>query len=169
MVGIGNELNGDDAAGIAVVRALESELKTHAQTPSVCVVQAGTVPENFTGTLRRFHPDLVILVDAAQMDSAPGTIRWYDSESAAGFSASTHTLPLNLFALYLSSEIRCEVKLLGIQPARNSAMSISHGTGLHLTAPVEKATRQIVSEISSLLESLTEFGRTEHTVLTLEP
>lgn len=169
MVGIGNELNGDDAAGIAVVRALESELKTHAQTPSVCIVQAGTVPENFTGTLRRFHPDLVILVDAAQMDSVPGTIRWYDSESAAGFSASTHTLPLNLFALYLQSEIGCEVKLLGIQPGYDSVLSIEPGTSLHLSAPVQEATRQIVSEISSFIESLTEFGRTEHTVLTLEP
>ena len=39
-------------------------------------MEAGPAPENFTGPLRRFRPDLVLLVDAAQMDAEPGTIGW---------------------------------------------------------------------------------------------
>jgi hydrogenase 3 maturation protease len=169
VVGIGNELSGDDAAGIAVARALGSKIRNHPVAPSFCIIEAGMAPENFTGTLRRFRPDLVVLVDAAQMDQAPGTVRWFDAESAAGFSASTHTLPLNLFALYLQSEIGCEVKLLGIQPAHSSTRSFDLERSLHLSAPVQKATREVVLETARILTSLTKFGQSKHRVLTLEP
>lgn len=168
IVGIGNELSGDDAAGIAVTRALHSKLRNHPMAPSFSIIEAGTAPENITATLRRFDADLVVLVDAAQMDQAPGTVRWCDAESAEGFGASTHTLPLNLFALYLQSEIGCEVKLLGIQPAHSSIKSFIPERSLHLSAPVQRATRQVVLETARILTSLTRFGRSKHIVLTLE-
>ncbi|MBI5958042.1 MAG: hydrogenase maturation protease [Chloroflexi bacterium] len=116
IVGIGNEFGGDDAAGIAAARALIPLL---AHREQVVVIDAGPAPENQTGALRVFRPDLVLLVDAAQMNEEPGTIRWLDWQDTTGLSASTHTLPLHMLARFLTAEIDCQVVLLGIQPARN--------------------------------------------------
>lgn len=122
VVGIGNDLRGDDAAGPLVVRAL-IERQTHdTAQPALLALDAGTAPENVTGALRRFAPDLVIFVDAAFADDggAPGEIYWLDRRetaglSAASFTTSTHTLPLPVIARYLASELGCEVTLIGLQ------------------------------------------------------
>lgn len=113
IVGIGSEFNGDDAAGIELARRLAP---LAGDSDALLVVDGGPAPENVTGLLRRYAPDLVVMVDAVVMDCPPGTIRWVDWEKASGLSASTHTLPLNCLARYLVDELGCEVALLGIQP-----------------------------------------------------
>ena len=42
---------------------------------SFLCLSAGAAPENCTGLLRRFRPDLVLLVDAAEMGEAAGAVR----------------------------------------------------------------------------------------------
>lgn len=120
VVGLGHELRGDDAAGVAVARALPAQPAFRALcTPSafLLVIDAGPAPENFTGPLRRFAPDLVLLVDAAQMNEPPGTVGWLAWQDTSGLSASTHTLPPHIFASFLTAELKCAVALVGIQPA----------------------------------------------------
>ena len=112
LLGIGQELRGDDGAGVAVARGLSP--LAH---PRFLVIEAGHAPENHTAPLRRFRPDLVLLVDAAEMGDRPGTVRWLAWEETSGLSASTHTLPLYMLARYLVHAIGCEVVLVGIQPA----------------------------------------------------
>jgi len=113
---VGNELNGDDAAGVTTTRAL-LQYQARGKFPlSVLVIDAGLAPENFSGRLRQFAPHLVILIDAAHMDAPPGEIRWLAWEQAAGLSASTHTLPLSMFSGFIVAELGCQVILLGIQP-----------------------------------------------------
>ncbi len=109
LVGIGSELRGDDAAGLLVVRGLTGNER-------LLPIEAGPAPENHSYRLRRFQPDLVILIDAAQMDLAPGDIRLIDLNAIDGFGASTHTTPLALFAEYIRAELGCETLLIGIQP-----------------------------------------------------
>jgi hydrogenase 3 maturation protease len=116
VIGIGHELNGDDAAGIMVARRLTPLL---ANVDRLCVIDAGPAPENVTGSLREFRPTLVLLVDAAQMNEEPGTVRWLDWQETTGLSASTHTLPLHMLAMYLTTELGCEVAVIGIQPFNN--------------------------------------------------
>jgi hydrogenase 3 maturation protease len=122
VVGIGNELRGDDAAGLLVARALIEFQTDNSAQPALLALDAGAAPENVTGALRRFAPDLVIFVDAAFADDGalPGEIYWLDRReiagpSAASFAASTHTLPLPVIAHYLASDLGCEVALIGIQ------------------------------------------------------
>ena len=113
VVGIGSELNGDDAAGIQVAR----ELSKAASFPAdFLAIDGGSIPENASGPLRRFSPDLVILVDAADLGSPPGTIDWLEKDQIDGMSASSHTLPLSVLGGYLESELGCRVEYLGIQP-----------------------------------------------------
>ncbi len=114
VVGVGHELRGDDAAGMVLAQMLKSKMS---EKQNALVIPAGSAPENCTGLLRRFAPDLVLLIDAAQMDLEPGEIQWLEWQATTGLSASTHALPLHMFSSYLCSELNCEVALLGIQPA----------------------------------------------------
>lgn len=114
IIGVGNEMNADDGAGVRVVKRLAARLPA---TPGVLLIDGGTAPENYTGPLRRFKPDLVIEIDAAEQDEPPGTTAWVDWRDADGLSASTHTLPPSVLAEFLVTDLHCQVALVGIQPA----------------------------------------------------
>lgn len=140
LIGIGYELGGDDGAGVAVILTLEKE------QPSwdwVQLVNADAAPENITGAVRRFKPEWILLVDAADTGADPGSITWLDPQSTTGFSASTHTLPLQVLAHYLETELQCPVDLIGIQPQ-------SLGFSEPLTAPVHQAVTDVADVLSRL-------------------
>lgn len=141
VLGVGNEQNGDDGAGVRVVKELAVRMPV---TPGVLLIDGGTAPENYTGPLRRFRPDLVLEVDAANQDEAPGTAAWLDWRDADGLSASTHTLPPSVLAKYLVSELGCKVALIGIQPAR-----LEMGEGL--SPQVARAVRRVADELCAWL------------------
>ncbi len=141
VMGVGNELNGDDAAGVAVARALK---KPFAGRPRLLLIEAGPAPENFTGPLRRFAPQMVLIVDAANMGLEPGSVRWIEWQDTDGLSASTHSLPPSVLAAYLIHEIGCRVALLGIQ-----AQSLEFGQPL--SAPVERAVAEVVVGLMEVL------------------
>lgn len=136
VLGVGHELRGDDAAGLMVIRQIEPSER-------VMVIEGGPAPENTTGMLRTFHPQVVILVDAAQLNCPPGTIACLSAEDLDGLSASTHTLPLDLLARYLMHELGCVVVLVGIQPAQN-----------HLNTGLSPAVEWAVQSVSSTLREL---------------
>ncbi len=118
LVGIGSDLRGDDSAGLAVARELLQEQRALC-AENLLIVEGGPAPENHTSRIRAFHPELVLFVDAAHMNEAPGTIRWIPPEMIDGMSASSHSLPLSILAKYLMLELDCEVGVLGIQPGQN--------------------------------------------------
>jgi hydrogenase 3 maturation protease len=143
MVGMGHELRGDDAAGLAVARALRTALEGNEHW---LVIDAGAAPENQTGPLRRFKPDVVLLVDAAQMDEAPGTVCWLSWNETGGISASTHSLSPRVLARFLMGELGCEVDLLGIQPANNAIDT-------RLSPEVAEAVAAIVDNVVIVVEA----------------
>jgi hydrogenase 3 maturation protease len=141
VVGIGHELRGDDAAGVMVARKLQSKLSG---LGDFLVVDGGHAPENYTGVLRRFAPDLVILVDSAQMDEPAGTVRWLAWQETGGLSASTHTMPPYVIARYLRAETGCEAALIGIQPEQTAI-------GADLSPAVKNAVDQVVNGLAQIL------------------
>jgi hydrogenase 3 maturation protease len=144
ILGIGNEFNGDDAAGVLVLRALRARL---GQQPGLLLLETGTAPENFAGSLRRFQPDLVIFLDSADMGMLPGAVTWVDWRNTEGLSASTHSLPPFVFASYLVQELGCRVALLGIQVGRV-------GFNEAINPPVRLAIRQVAQGLSAGLKDL---------------
>jgi hydrogenase 3 maturation protease len=148
VVGMGQDLRGDDGLGPCVARRLQEMLGV---SDSVLVLDAGAAPENFTGAIREFGPELVILVDAAQMDEIPGRIHLLDQRDCVGLSASTHTLPPSILAEYLTHEVGCEVALLGIQPVQTAV-----GSGLSET--VRLSVDRAASGIAETL-AMHEMGR----------
>ena len=146
LLGIGNELNGDDAAGVRIARSLLRRQRAGriSRPDFLLVLDAGLAPENVTGAVRRFGPDLVILVDAAEMGETPGTIHWLAWQDTTGVTAATHTLPPYMVAQYLAAELTCEVALIGIQPQDTSF-------GFPLSDPVRRAVRTVSDGLAHLL------------------
>lgn len=139
-MGVGSELNGDDAAGLWVARKIKMLTTTRLH---IFTVEAGTMPESSSGPLRKFKPDWVVLVDAADFNGEPGEIRWLDSSSIGGFSASTHSLPLSVIGSYLQEQLQCEVALLGIQPE-----------SLEFAEPLTKRVQSAVDELVSTIQNI---------------
>ncbi|MCE5208313.1 MAG: hydrogenase maturation peptidase HycI [Chloroflexi bacterium] len=120
LLGIGNELNGDDAAGVQFVRLLKDNIQENMPaTPAVLMIEGATAPENFTGTLRKFQPELVVMIDAALMGLQPGEMALINPDETEGITASTHTFPLSMLASFIKEEMGCRVWLIGIQPEAN--------------------------------------------------
>jgi len=147
VLGIGNELNGDDAAGVLVARKVKQSLSVSGRYPAehLYVVEAGPSPESFTGPLRRFAPDLVLLVDAAELRQPPGTTLCFDWVDAEGLSASTHTLPPSMLAKFIMRELGSAVLLVGIQ-----AKSLELDSGV--SPEVLQAVNRVADEIVEGLE-----------------
>jgi hydrogenase 3 maturation protease len=143
ILGVGNELNGDDGAGVRAARALRSFF---ADNPQTLLIEAGLAPENFTGPLRRFQPALVLIIDAGQMDEPPGTVDWVKWQDTDGLSASSHSLPPSVLATYLIEELHCQVALLVIQ-VEGIEM------GQPISQPVKKAVAQITRTIKKVLQA----------------
>jgi hydrogenase 3 maturation protease len=108
---VGNPMMGDDAAGSLLARAmLDSPIDGWA------IMDGGSVPENYLHRIRAMRPDHVLVVDAADMDLAPGEIRLIPAEKLDDpFLVTTHTLPLSYLIQSLRETI-VRVDLLGIQP-----------------------------------------------------
>ena len=122
VLGVGNRLGGDDAAGTCLVEMLnQRRKKAEADAPiEVTAIDAGTAPESYTSVIRRHRPDLLILVDAADMGLPPGALRTIPPEKISILSFSTHHMPLSMFISYV--ERFCgKVLLIGVQPERMQA------------------------------------------------
>jgi hydrogenase 3 maturation protease len=112
ILGVGNELNGDDGAGLLAVRVIK---RTGLPSDRFLLLETGPAPENFTGPVTRFAPDWVLAIDAARMEAPAGHIEPIELDEIAGASAATHGLPLSIVGRYLGAQTGCKVSILGIQ------------------------------------------------------
>lgn len=116
VLGVGSELCRDDAAGLYAVARMEKE----PGLAGLLLLSGGSAPENFTGAIKTFAPDVLFVVDAAYMDLPAGSFQLLPYEKASGLSFSTHMLPLPLTMDYIRSECGCACYVVGIQPADTS-------------------------------------------------
>ncbi|TFH31889.1 MAG: hydrogenase maturation protease [Anaerolineales bacterium] len=139
VVGLGHPLLGDDAAGHELAHRLKEALQDH---EDVLVVASGSVPENVSGSLRRFWPDLVILIDAAELGEEPGSMRWIPWQEASCCRSSSHSLPLRDVCAYWQQELLSEIWLLGIQP---SAIRFDTPLSPTLRSTIDSASKKLIS------------------------
>lgn len=132
---VGNVLRGDDGAGPLLAQLLEEE-----PAPGWTVVDGADVPENHTHHIRSLAPRRLLIVDAADMELAPGEVRLIDQDSVAEqFLVTTHAIPLN-FLIDSLRETVPEVLFLGIQPQDTS-----------FYAPVTNTVRESVEAVHDRL------------------
>jgi len=111
LIGIGNPLRGDDGVGPWIA--------DHFQEEGWLSLNCGTAPENFTAVIRRAAPDLLLIVDAADIGLPPGEFRVVDPSRIEDVSIGTHQLPLTHLMEYLKNSVN-RIVFVGIQPARIS-------------------------------------------------
>ncbi len=114
VMGVGNVDRGDDAAGVYAAELLARHARP--AIPRLTVIQAQAVPENFTGKIRGFGADAVLIMDAASGGFRPGTIHVVDARRIADEDVSTHRTPLSTLADFLEKTAGCRMVILGIEP-----------------------------------------------------
>lgn len=142
VLGIGNRLSGDDAAGPYVVDMLnrKGQKGTRPTPPEIIAIDAGTSPESYTSLIRRHQPDLLILVDAADMGLSPGSLRIIPPVAITVASFSTHHMPLSMLMSYTGG-LCPQVVLIGLQPEQTD---LGRGISKAVRSSVKKLTQVIL-------------------------
>lgn len=138
VLGLGNVLMGDDGAGVHTVERLrcESDLPERAS-----LIDGGTLSFSLLETLESAHG--LIVVDAMQLDSAPGTVRTFvddelDEFLGAAAQRSIHDVNLGdlLRMCALRGTLPAHRALVGIQPER---IEWNDGPGPAVSEGIERA------------------------------
>ncbi|MFP4142019.1 MAG: hydrogenase maturation peptidase HycI [Thermoplasmata archaeon] len=134
LLGVGNDIRGDDAVGEMVARELDSDDWEK--------IDCGSVPENHITLIEDDEYETVVIVDAANMGLEPGEIRMVPKDHLGVFTMSTHALPLSTVMEFLERKVK-EVFLIGIQP---KDMSLKEGMTTELQSAKEKMIELLESD-----------------------
>ena len=113
IMGVGNELKSDDGIGPFIISRLKKE---NIENENLLLIDAQTVPENFTGKIRKENPTHLIIVDACLMNSDPGDMKIVDKDDFASIGISTHSMSLSFFVKYLEQDSDINIIFVGIEP-----------------------------------------------------
>ena len=141
ILGVGNELKSDDGIGPFIVNKLIEE---DLQRDNLLFINAETVPENFTGKIRKEKPSHVIIVDACLMGSNPGEMKIVDKDDFANIGISTHSMSLSYFVKYLEKDTDFKVIFVGIEPE-------TMDWGENPTPNVEKTAYEFIETIKGII------------------
>ena len=144
ILGIGNELKGDDGLGSFITKKLS---KSFQNNENIFVFDGGTVPENYTGSIRKINPTHIILIDAVEMGKEPGYIRLIEKNEIANYNISTHAMPISFLIRYMEATIGSKIILIGIQPK-----------SMQLT---EEISKEVKKSIEKIIKDLLEFMYSE--------
>ncbi|MCS7140262.1 MAG: hydrogenase maturation peptidase HycI [Candidatus Nezhaarchaeota archaeon] len=140
---IGNEERGDDGLGPCIAKKIKD---LNGKGP-VKVIDGGTVPENYTGVIRKLRPTHVIIVDAVNFGGRPGDIIMSLEPRFSEVSISTHHPSLLMLTKYIERSVGSKVILLGAQP---KALDL----GSKMTQEVLMASDVIIKALRSALKKL---------------
>lgn len=112
ILGIGNQLRGDDFLGSLIAQKLIPKCDVEDSV----IIDAGVVPENFTGVIKKETPSHIILIDATDMKRPPGYIKIIKKKEISQYNISTHAMPLSFLMKYLQQTTKAHIILIGIQP-----------------------------------------------------
>ncbi|MEM2739443.1 MAG: hydrogenase maturation protease [Candidatus Bathyarchaeia archaeon] len=144
ILGIGNELMGDDGLGVIAARRLSTMIRYN---PDILVLECGTIPESFTSILLGFRPDLILILDAVDFGGSPGSISIFDASILDRISISTHKPSLRIMARYLEMNgLEAHILVLAIQPR-------SIGFHTNLSREVEESMNTILRYLVEILDS----------------
>jgi len=143
ILGIGNEIKGDDASGPLIARKISALLN---KNKNVVVFDGGTVPENYTGSIRKENPTHIILVDAVEMKKEPGYIRVVKKDEIANYNISTHAIPVSFLIKYMETTIDAKIILVGIQP---KSMGFNEKVSKEVEDSIDKVVKSIIQIMNS--------------------
>jgi hydrogenase maturation protease len=153
ILGLGNVLMTDEAAGAAVLKALEPLATTD---PDIALMDGGTLSFTLAGPIG--EATRLVVVDAARMGQPPGSVRLLEGEAMdaqlSKHANNVHEVSLSdLFDIArLTDSLPPQRALVGIEPAQVD-------WGSELTPPVAAAVPEAVAQIEALLRRWREASR----------
>jgi len=151
IIGIGQSLRGDDAAGLTAVRQWQEKFPETASRPEVRVEASELPGLALINLIADF--DVAILVDAVQSNAAPGTIHRIGEKDLSAFSSdakSAHGWGV-AETLTLSRQLNQKlpaIRIIGIEAAQ---MVMGAGMSEAIEEAIPLACEAIEQEIKSLL------------------
>ncbi|MDD5015098.1 MAG: hydrogenase maturation peptidase HycI [Atribacterota bacterium] len=142
LMGIGNILRGDDGIGSIIAQGFKD-----------CYwlsIDCGVVPENFTSIIKKNKPDLVVLIDAVEMDLKSGVFRIISPDRISALHLTSHSMPLSFLISYLK-EYTQELIFIGIQP---KIINYSYTVSPEVLKSSEKIIKILKSRNFKLLKKL---------------
>ena len=133
VIGIGNRLKGDDAAGPELIDRIAGHGCFHC-------LDAGVAPENHLEKIVQIKPDTILLVDAMDFGAEEGSCRLFGADQIAGGGLSSHALSLRMTCDYLQQRISARIFVLGIQPAQ---VNVNGPLSAAVRAAVEKSAAEL--------------------------
>ena len=113
VLGVGNELKSDDGVGPFIISKLKEE---NIENKNLLFIDSQTVPENFTGKIRKETPTHLIIVDACLMGLKPGDMKIVNENEFANIGISTHSMSLSYFVKYLEKDTDFSIIFVGFEP-----------------------------------------------------
>ena len=141
VLGVGNVLKCDDGVGPFIIKKLKQD---DIESERLLFINAETVPENFTGKIRKEKPTHLIIVDACLMGGEPGDIKIVDEHDFANIGISTHSMSLSFFVRYLEKDTDFRIIFIGIEP---ESMDYSE----NLTENVEKTAYGFIDTLKGII------------------
>lgn len=146
IIGVGNAFRGDDGAGVAVARAMQTK-----GLPGVAVVEAtgegASLIEAWQGV------EVVILVDAVHSDTEPGTIYRFDARETPlptqFFHYSTHAFSV-AEAIELARVLDQLPPRLIVYGIEGKTYEAGAGLSLEVAQGVEQVVERIEAEVKHL-------------------
>lgn len=125
-MGVGNPLRGDDGLGPLFLDILYDKLVkiTDKNTDNIYLLNSESTPENHTLEIRNLKPSHIIIVDAVEFDTTPGSIIKIDKNQIDTFNVSTHTMPISFIINYIEETVGSKVLTIGIQPKQMTLVNV---------------------------------------------
>jgi len=139
IIGLGNELRGDDAVGLLAARRLRQAVGNRAE-----VIEAEMAGVDLIELMRGAR--VVILIDAARSWQNPGIIHRLDASDS---SIGVRVFPHSSHAIGISDALEL-ARTIGILPARVIVYGIEAGNteaGQGLSSPVAEALDEVVGRV----------------------
>jgi len=105
--GIGNMLLGDDAVGPMISIQLGG-------------IDCGTTPENYISKLRKDKPEILIIIDAAEMGLKAGSVRVLKFDEISGEIVTSHGIPISILLEQFHKSKTIDIFFIGIQPKQTN-------------------------------------------------
>lgn len=142
VLGVGNELKCDDGVGPFIIKRLKEQ--GIEDKNRLLFINAETVPENFTGKIRKENPTHLIILDACLMGGKPGDMKIVDKYDFANIGISTHSMSLSFFVKYLEKDTDFKIIFIGIEP---ESMDYSE----ELTENVERTAYEFIDRLKGIV------------------
>lgn len=138
LLGIGNTLKGDDAAGPEFITRIKSRgIKINS-------INCGETPENYIKQITSSNAKTILFIDAVEMSKSAGTVDLFSADKISNFSISTHGMSLSMLAEFIKTENNATVYLLGIQPK-------SIKLGEKLSPEVDESIENLINKVEQEL------------------